>query len=252
MKVVIIGAGNVASVFGRLAKKSGHEILQVYSRKITSAELLAGELQCSCTDNFSDIFHSADIYIVAITDVALSLLKENINLGNRIVVHTAGSVQMDVLKEVSENYGVLYPFQSLRKEIMVTSMPIPLLVDGNNEKTLHVIEEFAKTLSDTVSRMNDDERMKLHIAAVVINNFTNHLYALAADYCKAEKLDFKMLLPMIEETALRLRYTQPGDVQTGPAVRKDIITLDKHLRILTAHPKLRTVYLRMTDSIMNP
>ena len=102
-----------------------------------------------------------------------------------------------------------------------------------------------------MAKASDDQRLKLHLAAVIVNNFTNHLYALAADYCDNEQIDFKMLQPLIEETALRLREHLPRDVQTGPAIRKDMITIDKHLRILSEHPALKKIYLQMTDSIMN-
>jgi hypothetical protein len=111
---------------------------------------------------------------------------------------------------------------------------------------------FAKELSPKVEIAGDEERLKLHVAAVIVSNFTNHLYAIAEAYCIEEKIDFDMLKPLIGETALRIRTISPAAVQTGPAVRKDIHTLDKHLRLLVNHPKLRTTYLRLTDSIMNP
>jgi hypothetical protein len=128
---------------------------------------------------------------------------------------------------------------------------IPFLVDGNTVDVTKFIEEFALSISDSVRRVGDDERLKLHAAAVVVSNFTNHLYAIAEEFCEKENIEFGMLKPLILETAYRVQSLSPSKVQTGPAVRKDIITLDKHLRILAAHPKLRTMYLRLTDSIMN-
>lgn len=251
MKIVLIGAGNVATVFGRLIKKASHEIIQVMSRKAASAKILSDELGCTFTDSCAAIDKTADIYIAAMSDAALNDLKEDFNLGNKIVVHTAGSVSINVLNDVSQNFGVLYPLQSLRKEIMDTKRVIPLLVDGNSDYSKNVIEAFAKTISDNVTFADDEQRLKLHLAAVLVSNFTNHLYALAADFCREEHIDFKMLQPLIEETASRLRHHNPDEMQTGPALRKDIVTLDKHLRLLNNYSKLRTVYLRMTDSIMN-
>jgi hypothetical protein len=92
----------------------------------------------------------------------------------------------------------------------------------------------------------------LHVAGVVVNNFTNHLYAVAEDFCGKENIDFKLLFPLIQETAQRLNHFSAKDVQTGPALRNDVFTLDKHLRILSAHPKLKYLYLKLTNSIMNP
>jgi hypothetical protein len=166
-------------------------------------------------------------------------------------VHTAGAVSKDVLKDVSLQYGVLYPLQSLRKELAEKPTVIPFLVEGNNELTTQTLLTFAQSISQNVSVITENDRFKLHVSAVVVNNFTNHLYALAAEYCKIGNVPFNLLYPLIETAANRLQHFPPNEMQTGPAIRKDISTLDKHLRLLTAHPKLKSIYLKMTDSIMN-
>lgn len=252
MRVVIVGAGNVATVLGRLIKKAGHKILQVVSRDGSSASILAAELNCAFSDNSGIIDKTADLYLIAVTDIAMSQLDESFHLGNKLVVHTAGSVSKKVLKNVTHNYGVLYPLQSLRKQNMDLQQDIPLLVDANTDEALTLLQDFAHTISGNVSKANDDLRLKLHVAAVFVSNFTNHLYMMAADYCSKEGTDFKLLLPLIEETALRLRNHLPGEMRTGPAVRKDIKTLQKHLELLAPYPALHNIYLKMTDSIMNP
>jgi len=249
MRVVIIGSGNVASVLGRLLKKSNHEIIQVISRNAEHAKILADELECPFSDINNTVDTGADLYLVAVNDGALYELNKSFHLGNKLILHTAGSVPKDILKDISVNYGVLYPLQSLRKE-MDYPHDIPLLVDGNTEETLTLTEDFARTVSGTVARASDEERLKLHVAAVIVSNFTNHLYALAEEFCGKEKVDFKMLAPLIKETAERIKTHSPTEVQTGPALRNDIFTLDKHLRILANHPRLRYVYLKLTDSIM--
>jgi len=249
MRVVIIGSGNVATVLGRLLKKKGHEIIQVISRTADHAKTLAKELNSVFSDYEGSIDKSADLYLFAVNDSALYDINKTIHLGNKLILHTAGSVPKDVLKDVSVNYGVLYPLQSLRKE-MDYPHDIPFLVDGNTEETITFIEDFAKTISGLVSKANDEERLKLHVAAVIVSNFTNHLYVLAEQFCKKEKVDFTLLAPLIKETAERVSICSPADVQTGPAVRNDIFTLDKHLRLLSNHPKLKYIYLKLTDSIM--
>lgn len=251
MKVLIIGSGNVATVLGRLIKNAGHKIIQVISRNSDTVEVLANELECKFTSDFKQIDTTADLYIVAMSDAALNGLHETISLGNKIIVHTAGAVSKDVLKDVANQYGVLYPLQSLLKENTYTMSSIPLLIDGNNENTIDTLRSFAKTISDDVAVISESDRLKLHVAAVVVNNFTNHLYTLAADFCEAENVPFNLLYPLIETTSNRLKEYNPGKLQTGPAVRKDIVTLDKHLRLLNSYPKLRSIYLKMSDSIMN-
>jgi predicted short-subunit dehydrogenase-like oxidoreductase (DUF2520 family) len=252
MRVVIVGAGNVATVLGRLIKKAGHDVLQVISRDGTNAGILGTELDCAFADNSGVIDKTADLYLLAVTDSAMGQLDENYHLGDKLVVHTAGSVSKEVLKNITHNYGVLYPLQSLRKQNRKLGQDIPLLIDANNSEALKFLQDFAQTISRNVNVVNDELRLKLHVAAVLVSNFTNHLYALAAEYCSKEGADFKLLLPLIEETALRLRDHVPGEMRTGPAVRKDITTLQKHLGLLARYPAIQNIYLKMTDSIMNP
>jgi predicted short-subunit dehydrogenase-like oxidoreductase (DUF2520 family) len=251
MKVAMIGAGNVATVMGRLLTKKGHSIIQVINRSPEPARILAEEMGCAYTDYTGQPDVSADLFIIAVSDYALQEALPKFNLDHNLVLHTAGSVSKDVLSALSDHYGVLYPLQSLRKE-MKEIPGIPFLVDGNTDEVTAITERLARSLSDQVQRTNDEERLKLHAAAVIVSNFTNHLYAITEDFCKNEHVSFDLLKPLIFETASRIRDMSPADVQTGPAVRKDIQTLDKHLRTLSQYPKLRTTYLRLTDSIMNP
>lgn len=249
MEIVIIGSGNVAWVLGRLCKQQGHHIVQVVSRNASHAGQLANELQCGFADYEGSMNTGADLYLVAVADTALFGLDQNFSLGNKLVLHTAGSVSKNVLQPLSSNYGVLYPLQSLRRE-MEYENNIPLLVDANTAEALTLVEDFAKTLSEQVGRADDEARLKLHVAAVVVSNFTNHLYALAEYFCTKEGADFNLLAPLILETAQRAGRVSPAAMQTGPAVRNDIFTIEKHLRILSAYPQLKYIYIKLTDSIM--
>jgi predicted short-subunit dehydrogenase-like oxidoreductase (DUF2520 family) len=249
MKVVIIGSGNVATVLGRMMKKAGHIIVEVFSRQADHAELLANELQCGFTDKPHLIDQTAEVYLFALSDTALYSLGQTFQLRDKLALHTAGSVPIDVLQKVSSNYGVLYPLQSLRKEM--ESIPdIPLLIDANSEDNKANIESFAKTISPLVSISSYEQRLRLHVAAVFVNNFTNHLYTMASDYCTKENLDFSLLFPLITETAQRIHQYAPNNMQTGPAVRKETITIDRHLKLLSDYPALKYIYAKLTDSII--
>lgn len=251
MKISLIGSGNVATLLGRLMLTKGHSIVQVLSRDIHHARILADELNAGCGDMDTQPDDAAEIFVIAIADSGLENFFNGFGLRKKLLLHTAGAVSIDVLRLMSDRYGVLYPLQSLRKEMPVIPA-IPFLVDGCTAEVTTTVLEFAKTLSDDVQQAGDEQRLKLHTAAVIVSNFTNHLYALAENFCQKELVDFNLLKPLIKETAGRIQYASPAAMQTGPAIRKDIVTMDKHLRLLAAHPKLRTTYLRLTDSIMNP
>jgi predicted short-subunit dehydrogenase-like oxidoreductase (DUF2520 family) len=241
MKVVIIGSGNVATVLGIQIMAAGHEILQVVSRQREHAALLAGQLHCPYSTYWTQINQAADIYLIALSDNVLKGLGEEFTLPGKLVVHTAGAVSKEVLLPVSTHCGVLYPLQSLRKEVKPVP-EIPLLVDANIPVDLGKLVDFARTISPKVELADDATRLKLHLAAVLVNNFTNYLYTLAEDYCRQEKIDFTLLLPIIRETASRLSNFRPADVQTGPAIRGDGSTIEKHLHLLHNHKNISELY----------
>lgn len=250
MKVIILGSGNAATILGKKIKKAGHTILQVYSPTAAHGKLLGDALGCEYTDQLSKINKNADIYIVALKDSVLMTLFHSFYLDNKLVVHTSGAVAKNVLERISTQYGVLYPLQSLRKE-MDEKVEIPFLIDGNTDAVIKQIEDFGSTITSTTKTATDDERLKLHVAAVVVNNFVNHLFVLANDFCDEEYVDFNLLKPLIKETIERIDQFKPVEVQTGPAFRNETLILDKHLRTLAAYPKLKYIYLKMTDSIIN-
>ncbi len=248
MKVVIIGSGNVATILGKKIRDAGHEMVQVMSRNEANASALARELNCAYTSRWDKISTEAACYLIAIPDRVLPELHRDWKLERQLVVHTAGSVSKDVLGNISRNYGVLYPLQSLHKDI-VSPNEIPMLIDGNTNDDLALIQDFAATISRKVVVADDEQRMKLHLAAVMINNFSNHLYSLAAEYCQQEQVDFRALLPLAQETVRRLDFVNPTEVQTGPAIRDDRSTIQKHLDLLMKYPELQDLYQYFSSSI---
>lgn len=228
---------------------AGHQVVQVLGRNENHAKTLAQKFNCSFGNFKSTSYKDADIYFMAITDTALYHLDQYVNLGDKVVVHTAGSVSKDVLKNISSKYGIIYPLQSLIKDS--PEVPeIPLLIDGSSDDTTNVIRQFSETLSDNVTIATDEERLKFHVAAVLVSNFTNHLFAMTDEFCEKEEIDIKKLYPLIDETIGRIKLHKPQLVQTGPAIREDIYTLGKHLQILSAHPDLKYLYLKLSESIL--
>ena len=249
MKVVIVGSGNVANALGVLSHKAGHEIVQIVSRNVEHAKELASKFDASAVALSAPEFAEADIYIISLTDAALSSVEKIIALKDKFIVHTAGSVSMDLLKNCTSTYGVLYPLQTLTK--FTEQVPeIPFLIEGNSKETMHRIVEFARTLSNNIILANESERLHYHVAAVFVGNFTNHLYAITENFCEKENIDFKNLLPLINEVTSRINHYSPREVQTGPAIREDIFTINRHLQTLSPHPDLKYLYLKLSESIL--
>ena len=248
MVVTIIGSGNVASVLGMDLLKKGHKINQVYSRHYFNALQLATELKAEAIADLSFLNEGADIYMIAVSDDALPEITEKLALKNKLVIHTAGSISKEVLNKVSTNYGVVWPMKMIRKS-MTTLGPLTMVVDGSSEPVIQQLEKFAYVFSSTVTRAEDTVRIKMHMLAAITANFTNHLYHLAADYCKAENIDFRVFYPIIEETAQRIQGKNPGTLQAGPAFRGDWPTIEKHLALLANYPETKKLYKTLSESI---
>ena len=248
MKISLIGSGNVATVLGRLLKQKNFIINEVVSRDKTHALHLAKELDAIAIDDIKALSKNSDVYIIAVNDDAIEAVSNQLNTSEKIVVHTCGSASINLLRNASKNFGVLYPLQSLRKEISYLSA-IPFLIDASNNYSKNVIITLAEAISDNIKEANDEQRMQYHLSAIVVSNFTNHLFALAEEYCKKNKIEFSLLLPLIEEVVNRLRNFKPAEMQTGPAIRGDISTMQKHLSLLKDFPQLKNIYEVMSESI---
>jgi len=249
MKISFIGSGNVATVLGRLLKQKNFIINEVVSRDKTHALHLAKELDAIAIDDIKALSKNSDVYIIAVNDDAIEAVSNQLNTSDKIVVHTCGSASINLLRNASKNFGVLYPLQSLRKEISYLSV-IPFLIDASNNYSKNVIITLAEAISDNIKEANDEQRMQYHLAAIVVSNFTNHLFALAQEYCIANKIEFSLLLPLIEEVINRLKSFKPAEMQTGPAIRGDISTIQKHLSLLKDFPQLKNIYEVMSESII--
>ncbi|TKK70812.1 DUF2520 domain-containing protein [Ilyomonas limi] len=249
MKIVIVGTGNVAQVLGKMLSKANHTILQVFGRNQQSLNECAAILQAMPITGFNQINTEAEVCIIATSDSAIAAIAAQLHLPNTIIVHTSGGISINVLQK-HKQYGVMYPLQSLRKELPYLP-EVPLFVDGNNEEIIATITALAKTIAAEVHWAGDAERLKLHIAAVFCSNFINHLFALANQFCNSEHLHFNYLRPLIHETVHRMQFEAPENLQTGPAVRNDETTIQRHLQVLQSYPLLANVYEVLTLSIKN-
>lgn len=248
MEIVIIGTGNTATVLARKLKAAGHHIIQIFGRNASAASALAYELGTESTAYWSVVNRNADVYILAVSDIAIEEIIRELQLPEKTLVHTAASVSKEVLKPATTHFGVLYPLQSLRKN--TPYLPdIPIIIDASDAQTFEQLTTLAGSISEQVVIAGDYERAKLHLAAVFCNNFVNHLFALMQQYCAAEGLDFNLLKPLIRETANRIETVEPGKAQTGPAIRGDTNTINKHLELLRNHPRLKEFYEHFTQSI---
>lgn len=249
-KLVIIGAGNVATHLAKRLKKKSYEIIQIVSRSPKNAQALSLQLSVPFVTDIKKINKQADIYILCTPDDEIEKISKTLKLPSKLVLHTSGSVDRNILKNISSNVGVLYPLQSFSKEIKTSFASVPLLIEASNEQSLQKLKIIASSISKQVSEVNSVNRLKLHVAATMVNNFTNHIYTLSHDFLIKEKNDlFHLLMPMMKESLKKLKTQKPTALQTGPAKRGDDKTIKKHLQMLEKYPEQKKVYELFTTLI---
>lgn len=249
LKFVFIGAGNLATQLSQRLKQQGFEIIQVYSRTEKSARELAEKINCEFTNSPDNVSKDADIYVVAIKDSVYNDVLSQIEFNGKLVVHCSGSMPMSALEMYSENIGVFYPLQTFSKNREVDFSKIPVFVEANSEKNEKQLIEIASKISGSVSVLNSEKRLILHIAAVFSCNFVNHFYAQASEVLAEKNIPFDVLKPLILETAQKVQEMDPKAAQTGPAVRFDENVINKHLDALEFDFKTRELYNSISKSI---
>ena len=244
--IILLGSGNVATHLGIALKNSNYTIVQVFSKSIKNAKLLAKKLDTHFTNDLTKL-KPADLIIVSINDDAiLSVLSK---IKDTAIVHTSGSIGLDVFKQKFTNYGVFYPLQTFNKEVDINISEIPFCIEGNSLEFEMEIIEIAKALSKNVVKMNSQQRKQLHIAAVFACNFSNHMYSIADDLLAKKNIDFKILLPLIRKTNTNLENYRPKEVQTGPAKRKDTAIIQEHIATIKEN-EIKELYRRISDNII--
>jgi len=248
--IVLIGAGNVAFHLGKVLLANGKDVLQVYSQSEKSASSLAKILDTDYAIAIEDLNSSADLYIIAVSDDAILSIAEKFKLKDKFIVHTSGSVEMDVLASATSNYGVFYPLQTFSKLREINFKEVPICLEANSLQNLELLSNLGNKLSENISKIDSAQRKILHLAAVFACNFPNLMYSSAEILLKEKNLSFDLLKPLITETAEKVQHIFPAEAQTGPAYRNDMKIMAKHIEMLKDHKHLEEIYLMLSRVII--
>lgn len=249
-RVVLVGAGNMATAIAYALKEGGNTPVAVWSRTLESAAMLGGRVGCAFTDEIASL-PDADVFIIsvpdnALRDVAVVVAKR---FPDALLLHTAGSIPMDTLREVgATRYGVLYPMQTVNKNNPASLKNITTFIEGCCDDVIALIEKMAYVISDKVVYATSEQRCSLHVAAVFACNFPNAVYNMAYELMQRNSLPFDAMLPLIDEAARKVHRMLPQEAQTGPARRGDENVMNLHKSMLDG--ELANIYEILSDYIM--
>ncbi|MDD3860490.1 MAG: DUF2520 domain-containing protein [Bacteroidales bacterium] len=248
--IIIAGSGNVAYHLAKAFKKAGINIKQVFSRNHTSGKELALITDSSFTDRIDEVFADADAYIFAMNDEADKDIAKRLEVeDNKILLHTAGSLSMDIFKKKTSNYGVFYPFQTFSKDIELDFSKVPICIEASNLRTINELKELSKSIFCKYYEVNEDQRKILHLSGVFASNFMNHCVYLGGKILEKEGLSTEMLNPLLQQSFDKILNNGAYMSQTGPARRNDQISIEKHLDFVKKDKNLYDIYKIFTESI---
>ena len=247
IRIGLIGTGNVANA---LAK-------EIYSHKALTLVQIIGRHQNKLPKGLIDVPFSnqlnaltkCDVVLIAVSDQAIQQVSSQLPLTDAVVAHTSGASSMDLLSN-HKHRGVFYPLQTFSKQQQLNWSKIPILWEGNNTQVNEKLETLSKLLSPLATQIDEKQRLSMHLAAVVVNNFTNHLYAEAHRFCKSKHMNFDLLVPLIEETTRKIKQLDPRKSQTGPASRGDMQTIQRH-KAVPMTEELSDIYSLFTSQLLN-
>lgn len=256
MKISIIGTGNLAAHLSDACVASGVEVLQVWGRNPQKAAKVAAIAAADILSDFGQLDLSADLLLLAVSDdaiaeVAAALAPHVRHIdGPPIVAHLSGATPLAIFEGTGlQRYGVFWPLQSFRSGKQVDFRKVPVCINGSDEFSTNALRQLGETLSEQVHIVSEMQRQLLHLAAVFVNNFTNHLLTISKTLTDEAKVPFHLLKPLLLETVNRLQSADPHQLQTGPAIRGDLNTIERHMRLLASRPSLQQLYALLSQSI---
>jgi predicted short-subunit dehydrogenase-like oxidoreductase (DUF2520 family) len=247
-KVAIYGSGKVANYIAQRLNHKGIYVKNIISRNDNEGQKLARKIGAKFLADAETItLIDIDYVIICVSDQAIESVAKKLKTDG-IIIHTSGATPLSILSDLTLSCGVIYPLQSINKMVDFANKTPVILWEANHQINESSIKKLAEIISDDCHEVATDKRLHYHIAAVFCNNFINHLAGLASDYLNAQNLNFELMLPLIHDTLLSI-HANPHKSQTGPAVRFDEVTIQKHEQVLLANKSMLEMYQLLTTSI---
>jgi len=254
LNCALIGAGNVAWHLGPALENAGYAVSEVYSRNPQNAKALIERLYQATARKDLDFSNSeARLFIICVPDDAIeSVVTEVVLPDNSILVHTSGAQPLSILSySASDHVGVFYPLQTFSKQRKVNFKEVPVCIESDDPQTIEVLTTLANQIAARAVVIDSQARKALHVSAVFACNFTNHMLTISKAIAESKELDFALLKPLIVETLNKSLEIGPEFSQTGPAMRRDLKTLENHLEFLSQDEEVQKIYRQITQHIID-
>lgn len=246
----IIGAGNIGWHLGIAFRRSGLHIKSIISRDRRKGEELAVRIGASYVDSIECIESIPDVFVICVQDKEIKGIVDVLKEKEIPLLHVSGSTSIDVFSFCKSEYGVIYPLQTFTRGVEMTYEDIPFLLEASSSVFMNCLEDLAARVTNKILHIHSKQRLKIHVAAVYACNFSNHMAAIAEKILKEEGLNLELIRPLMGQTFEKLSTKSPLKVQTGPAVRNDEETIQKHIKALTEYASEKELYELISQQII--
>ncbi len=249
--ITIVGTGNVAWHLGQAFTSAGIKVLHIAGRDVEKAQQLSENFKSSSFGDLNTDMPETDVFLLAVKDDVIRTIAEKVYKPGRILVHCAGAIGADILHMPDNHYGVIWPMQTLIKQNAIDLKETLVAVSASSPELQDALKNLVSKITNRVIKVNDAQRAIMHLSAVWINNYTNHMYDIAYHLLKENDLPMELFFPMMDEHLSKLKTMNPDLLQTGPAIRGDMATLSKHKTMLEKHPDWQQLYDTLSKSILH-
>ncbi len=246
--ICLIGTGKLSRHLAKKLSIFKDKPLFIWGRNSEQAASIASEFGLVHLNNIQEIPENSGV-LLCVSDHAIEQLANELKDKSPFLIHFSGTQSISRLTPFTPNAAIIWPNQSFSNAVHIDWKNVPLILEVSNETSKVWLMEIVNALGGSAVFLDEESRKKLHLAAVVANNFINHLFVLTETWCIQNKLDFKLLLPLINQSTQNLQNQSPSQLQTGPASRNDWTTIHSHIEMLSHFPELKQVYTLFSDQL---
>ena len=246
--ICLIGTGKLSRHLAKKLSIFKEKPIFVWGRNAEQAASIANEFGLVNLNSLQDIPENSAV-LLCVSDNAIELLANELKDKSLFLIHFSGTQSISRLTPYTPNAAVIWPNQSFSNAVHIDWKNVPLILEVSNDESKIWLMEIVNALEGPAVFLDEESRKKLHLAAVVANNFINHLLVLTESWCIQNKLDFNLLLPLITQITQNLQNQSPSQLQTGPASRNDWATIHSHIEMLSNFTQLKEVYTLMSNQL---
>lgn len=272
IKIGFIGPGKVGANLGRYFTQKGITISGFYGQNINSTKEAINITKSKFYENIKDIIKESDILFITTPDDIISIIDTQLskfNLNNKSICHTSGSLKSNVLYNSKNSGALIYSIHPMfafsNKNINLNELEkIYFSIEGDYFEN-SPIEKLIKKLGNKYFLRKEEDSATYHLANVFVSNLILSLLNIGISYFKklglSENDSLEAIKPLVKGNIESIFEKGFVDSLTGPVLRGDLTTIEKHLNALDKDHKelykilslnlLKLVALRENADIIN-